>query len=276
MELKLFIKQLFRKKTTWLFVGICLVIILAGILAPVLAPYDPVAQVLSDKLQLSSKAHLFGTDHLGRDIFSRVLYAIRTTIGFAALCTGISAIIGTSLGITAGYRGGVVDMVIMRICDILYAFPSLAVVMGIVGVLGVGIMNLMIGMLLMQWLWYARVSRNLTASEKNRSYVSAAKISGASDYFIMFKHILPNIIPQMLAILTIDFGHTILSVSGYSFLGLGVQPPSAELGNMINEGRNYLNSDPWMIFWPGIVVLIVVVSVNILGDNMRDVLDKSA
>ncbi|MCQ2500313.1 MAG: ABC transporter permease subunit [Lachnospiraceae bacterium] len=273
MKMKIFLKRLFEKKTTCIFVALVLVIVLAGLLAGVLAPYNPLEQVLDDKLQMASSAHLMGTDHLGRDMFSRVLYAIRTTLGFAALCTCLAAMIGISLGILAGYIGGVLDMVIMRFCDILYAFPGLVLVMAIVGFIGVGIFNVVIGMLLTQWLWYARVSRNLTVAEKTRSYISAAKVNGASGLKIMTGHILPNIIPNMLAIFTVDFGHTILSISGYSFLGLGVQPPGAELGAMINEGRNYINSDPWLIFWPGIVVLIVVVSVNIIGDNMRDALD---
>lgn len=271
--MKIFLKRLFEKKTTCIFVALVLVIVLAGLLAGVLAPYNPLEQVLDDKLQMASSTHLMGTDHLGRDMFSRVLYAIRTTLGFAALCTCLAAMIGISLGILAGYIGGVLDMVIMRFCDILYAFPGLVLVMAIVGFIGVGIFNVVIGMLLTQWLWYARVSRNLTVAEKTRSYISAAKVNGASGLKIMTGHILPNIIPNMLAIFTVDFGHTILSISGYSFLGLGVQPPGAELGAMINEGRNYINSDPWLIFWPGIVVLIVVVSVNIIGDNMRDALD---
>ncbi len=273
MNLKKFFKKLMKRKMTVFFGVIILVIVLAGILAPLIAPHDPLEQNLELKFSMPSAEYPMGTDHLGRCIFSRVLFATRTTLGFSMLCTVLAAVIGITLGIIAGYKGGVTDTIIMRLCDVLYAFPGIVLVMAIVGVIGVGIFNIIIAMLILQWLWYARVSRNLAASEKVRSYVAAARLCGASDWKIIFRHILPNIIPNMLAIFTVDFGHTIMSISGYSFLGLGVQAPQAEWGAMINEGRNYINADPWMMFWPGIMILLVVVSVNIIGDHMRDALD---
>ena len=132
---------------------------------------------------------------------------------------------------------------------------------------------MVIAMLIQQWLWYARVSRNLAATESVKSYIAAARLCGTSDRKIIFRHILPNIIPNMLAIFTVDFGHTILAISGYSFLGLGVQVPNPEWGAMISEGRNFINTDPWLMFWPGIMILISVIAVNIIGDNMRDALE---
>ncbi len=276
MNVKVFFKKLFKRKMTIFFTAIVVVIILAGVFAPILAPHDPLEQNLELKFSMPSREYPMGTDNLGRCIFSRVLYATRTTLGFSLLCTFLAAAIGIALGIIAGYKGGVVDMVIMRICDVLYAFPALVLVMAIVGFIGVGITNVIIAMLILQWLWYARVSRNLAASESVRSYVAAARLCGASDKKIIFSHILPNIIPNMLAIFTVDFGHTIMSISGYSFLGLGVQAPDPEWGAMISEGRNFINTDPWLMFWPGIMILLVVVAVNIIGDNMRDALDSQS
>ncbi len=273
MNLKIFLKKLCKKKMTIFFIAVVLIIVLMGIFATVLAPHDPLEQNLELKFSMPSSAYPMGTDHLGRCIFSRVLYATRTTLGFSMLCTLLAAGIGITLGTVAGYKGGAADMMIMRICDVLYAFPALVLVMAVVGFIGVGISNVVIAMLMLQWLWYARVSRNLAASESVRSYIAAAKLCGASDRKIIFRHILPNMISNMLAIFTVDFGHTILAISGYSFLGLGVQAPQPEWGAMISEGKNFINTDPWLMFWPGIMILLVVVAVNIIGDNMRDALE---
>lgn len=273
MKLKQFFKKLFKRKMTLVFLIIVVIMMIAGILAPVIAPHDPLEQNLVMKFSMPSLEYPMGTDNLGRCIFSRILYATRTTLGFSLLCTVLASVIGITLGVTAGYKGGVVDMLIMRLCDVLYAFPALVLVMAIVGFIGVGIFNVIIAMLILQWLWYARVSRNLAAGESVKSYIAAARLCGASDTKIIFRHILPNIIPNMLAIFTVDFGHTILAISGYSFLGLGVQVPNPEWGAMISEGRNFINTDPWLMFWPGIMILLSVIAVNIIGDNMRDALE---
>lgn len=273
MKLKQFFKKLFKRKMTLVFLIIVVIMMIAGILAPVIAPHDPLEQNLVMKFSMPSLEYPMGTDNLGRGIFSRILYATRTTLGFSLLCTVLASVIGITLGVTAGYKGGVVDMLIMRLCDVLYAFPALVLVMAIVGFIGVGIFNVIIAMLILQWLWYARVSRNLAAGESVKSYIAAARLCGASDTKIIFRHILPNIIPNMLAIFTVDFGHTILAISGYSFLGLGVQVPNPEWGAMISEGRNFINTDPWLMFWPGMMILLSVIAVNIIGDNMRDALE---
>lgn len=274
MKFKRLMRKLFQNKMTYVCCAILMLIVLAGILAPLLAPHDPLQQHLEQRLAGPSMDYPLGTDQFGRCILSRILFAARATLGFAILCTLIAACIGIFLGTIAGFKGGIPDSIIMRMCDVLYAFPGLVIVMAIVGFIGVGIVNVVIAMLVLQWLWYARVSRNLVMSEKNRSYISAAKMAGFSDTRIIFKHILPNIIPNMLAIFTVDFGHTIIAISGYSFLGLGVQPPQPEWGAMINEGRNFLNRDPLLMLWPGIMILVVVVSANILGDKMRDAMDN--
>ncbi|MEG0998972.1 MAG: ABC transporter permease subunit [Clostridiales bacterium] len=274
MGFKDLIKSIFKQKYSKICVIIFFSIILGGIFAPYIAPHDPTAMNLSAKFQGMSLMYPMGTDNMGRCIFSRILFATRATLGFSVLCTVCAATIGITLGMIAGYHGGIIDQCIMRTCDVLYAFPNLVLVLVIVGFLGPGIVNVVIAMLLLQWLWYARVTRNLAQSEKERTYIAAASISGSSDLKILFKHMLPNIIPQLLAIITIDFGHTILSISGYSFLGIGVQPPAAEWGAMISDGRSFINSDPMMMFWPGMMILLVVVCANMIGDNMRNVLDK--
>ena len=276
MNIKLFLKKMMKKKMVLFFLSLLVVIILAGIFAPIIAPNDPLGQELENKLLMPSAKYPMGTDHLGRCIFSRVLYATRTTLGFSVICTLMAAIVGITLGIIAGYKGGILDQLIMRTCDVLYAFPGLVLVIAIVGVIGSGISHVIFAMLIVQWMWYARVSRNLAVSEKTKNYVAAAKICGTSELKIIFRHILPNILPNMIAIFTVDFGHTIMSISGYSFLGLGVQAPQPEWGAMISEGRGFINSDPWLMFWPGIMILITVVSVNIIGDHMRDALDSQS
>ena len=246
---------------------------MGGAFAPLAAPHDPFDMDLTRKLQDPSREFLMGTDHMGRCIFSRILYAARATLGYSVVCTATAAALGITLGMIAGYVGGALDAVIMRICDVLYGFPSLALTLVIISFLGPGMFNVVIAQLLLQWLWYARVTRNLTQSERKRNYVAAATLCGSSPFKIIFTHLLPNILPQMLAIITVDFGHTILSISGYSFLGLGVQPPNPEWGAMINEGRRYINSAPLMMFWPGMMILLTVVCMNILGDHIRDALD---
>jgi ABC-type dipeptide/oligopeptide/nickel transport system permease subunit len=257
-----------------LFCAITLVVVAAGgIFAPLVAPHNPYDMDLSNKLQPPSREHPMGTDHMGRCTFSRILYATRATLGYSIVCTVAAGTLGITLGMIAGYMGGALDAVIMRVCDVLYGFPSLVLTLVIISFLGPGIFNVVIAQLLLQWLWYARVTRNLAQSERKRNYVAAATLCGSSPLKIIFTHLLPNILPQMLAIITVDFGHTILSISGYSFLGLGVQPPSPEWGAMINEGRRYINSAPFMMFWPGLMILVVVVCMNVLGDTMRDTLD---
>lgn len=273
MTHKTLVKNLLRRKLSVLCLFTLLAVVAAGIFAPLVAPHDPNDMELSLKLRGPSVEYPMGTDHMGRCIFSRILYAARATLGYALICTLAAGAIGITLGIVAGYTGGLPDICVMRICDVLYGFPSLVLTLVVISFLGPGIFNVVIAQLLLQWLWYARVTRNLAQSERKRNYIAAAKLCGSSNLKIIFKHLLPNILPQMMAIITVDFGHTILSIAGYSFLGLGVQPPSPEWGAMINEGRRYINSAPLMMFWPGLMILLSVVSMNILGDNMRDILD---
>lgn len=269
-------KNLLKKKTVCICLFLLGVIMLAGIFAAQIAPHSPTEADLTRKFLSPSVAFPMGTDHMGRCIFSRIIYGIRPTIGFAILASGISSVFGIFAGIWSGYIGGIPDSILMRICDVLYAFPSLVLTLVIVSVAGAGIQNIVLSLILVQWVWFARVARNLTKSEKEKAYIAASKLSASSVLQIMKNGIFPNIIPQMIAIITIDFGQTILAISGFSFLGLGVKAPNPEWGMMINDGRAYMHSNPMLMFWPGMMILIVVLCSNILGDSLRDFLEEKS
>lgn len=266
-----------KKKRDWL-AGISLVILLVMILgavfAPVLAPNDPDKVHYTAKFCAPCPEFPLGADYMGRCMLSRMLYGARPTMGYAFLVTCMSACFGTVVGMLSGFAGGWPDRLTMRFCDIMRAFPGIVIVLVAVSMLGVGIGNVCLAMCATRWIWYARVARNLTREERGRCCVTASMLAGSSRMKIIFTQILPGIFTQLLAVFTIDFGGALLSISGYSFLGIGMQPPSAEWGMMINDGRSYINSHPSMMFWPGLCILLVVISVNIIGDSIRDRLEK--
>jgi len=273
MKTRFILKRMYRKKSVIFFTIILAIILFAVIAAPLIAPNDIYKTDLLNRFAPPSAQFPFGTDELGRCIFSRILFGGRASLTYALIATTVAAIIGTTIGMISGYKGGRVDGLIMRICDIMYSFPHLVITLVIVAILGSGIYNILIAMLVTQWLYYARMSRGMTMDIRNQNFVAAARSNGSSTAKIIFKHILPNIVPQMIALTTIDFGHTILTISGLSFLGLGVQPPSPEWGALINSARAFIYTDIQMILWPGLMILLVVLSVNVIGDNLRDALD---
>lgn len=275
MKLKDIIKKLLTNKLTLICSIFIIILIILGIFAPTISRHDPIEMDLTKKFLPLSFEYPMGTDNMGRCIFCRIIHGIRPTIGLSLIACFISSSFGIFIGMLSGFIGKKLDMIIMRVCDILYSFPSLVLTLVIISFLGAGIENIIIAMILVQWIWYARVSRNLTVREKELNYIEASKLLGSSNFKIIIRDILPNIFPQVLAILTIDFGHTILAVSGFSFLGLGVKAPFPEWGMMINDGRAFMHSNPMLMFWPGIMILLVVLSSNIIGDNLRDYLEEA-
>lgn len=252
------------------FLGI---LALACLLAPVLAAYDPNEMDPAVKFAGISIEHPMGTDYLGRDMFARILWGGRVSMGYAFLVTAVSAVLGTGIGMFSGFMGGYTDSVIMKGSDVLRAFPGIVLVLIVVSVLGVGIDKVCLALVLTRWIWYARVSRNLAKAELTRTSVMASRLAGSSFGRILGRNVLPAILPQMLGVLSIDFGSTLLAISGYSFLGFGVLPPDPEWGMMIQDGRGYMEH-PGMMLWPGICVLLVVICANVLGDSFRDSLEE--
>lgn len=266
-------KYRFFTASTVISLGLLLLIGGACLMAPVLAPGDPGFVDPTAKFEAISVSHPMGTDYLGRDMLSRVLWGGRATMGYALMVTALSAVLGTAVGMISGAAGGAADSIIMKGSDVLRAFPGIVLVLIVVSILGVGIQNVCLAMLVTRWIWYARVARNLTRAELSRTSVAASLLAGSSMGKILRRNVLVSILPQLLSVLSIDFGSTLLAISGYSFLGLGILPPKPEWGMMINDGRSYMDH-PGMMFWPGLCVLTVVICTNLLGDRLRDVLEE--
>ncbi|WP_312148716.1 nickel ABC transporter permease subunit NikC [Paenibacillus odorifer] len=236
--------------------------------APWIAPHDPVKVDLSIKLQPSSYTHPLGTDHLGRDNLSRLIYGAKTSFGLVLITFMASLTIGLLIGTISGYIGGWLDNLIMRVCDGIMAFPHLVLVLGIVGITGPGIIQIFFALLLVQWVFYARMSRGLVVSLRERQFITAARISGSSTWTIIRKHVVPNITPQIVVIGTLEIGWAIMDISALSFLGLGIQPPTPEWGAMIQEGKAFIRSNPELMIYPGIFILVLVTTFNLLGEAL--------
>lgn len=253
---------------------ICTVVVLfffaVTLLAPWLAPHDPVKVNLLQKLQDPSLEHWLGTDHLGRDNLSRLIYGARVSIGFATVIFLSSLVIGVVVGSVAGYLGGWVDSLLMRLCEGIMAFPNLVLVLGIVGIFGPGLMQVLLALMLVQWVYYARICRNMVVSLKERNFIAAARISGSSSWRIIRKHIIPNVQRPIVVMGTLEMGWAIMDISALSFLGLGIQPPNAEWGAMIHEGTSYIRSHPELMIYPGLLILVVVITFNVLGEALSE------
>ncbi|MBS4008325.1 MAG: ABC transporter permease subunit [Clostridium sp.] len=267
------VKELWRNKPGFISFIVLAVIILAGILAPVLAPNDPILINLDNKFAASSVSFPFGTDHLGRCILSRLMYGTIASLGSALLVMAITITISIIVGTLSGYKGGWVDALLMRLGDVNLAFPDLVLTLVIVGMLGPGLINLIIAMAAVQWVWYARIIRGMVLSLKERNYVLSAKVVGTPSWLIVVRHILPNIIPHMVVLVTLNLGMVILHISGLTFLGLGVQPPTPEWGAMLNDSKQFLRSYPRLIMFPGTMIMLVVISFNLLGDAISDIFE---
>ena len=258
-----------------LIISVVLTAILLAIciIAPYVVPYNPNAQDLSISLSAPSSAHLFGTDKFGRDVFSRVLCGGAPSIFGSIIIVIIVTVIGVAFGVAAGYFGGRVDSFISKITDIFLAFPGMVLAVAIAGMLGIGIVNAIIALVAVRWTKFARLARSKTISIKENTFIQACKVSGLSDFNIIVKHIIPNIMGEIMITVMLDVGVTMLELAGLSFLGLGVAPPTAEWGYMLNEGRSYLQTCPWIVLYPGCAIIITVMILNYLGDSIRDFLD---
>jgi nickel transport system permease protein len=236
-------------------------------------PYDPLAIDLPQRLLPPDAAHWLGTDHLGRDIFSRLLAATRVSLGSVMICLVLILALGLILGGSAGLLGGRVDQTIMRTADMFMTFPTSILSFFMVGVLGTGLTNVIIAIALSHWAWYARMVRNLVLSLRHREFVLASRLSGASHVQVFITHLAGAVVPSLLVLATLDIGHMMLHVAGMSFLGLGVSAPTAEWGVMINDARQYIWTQPLQMLWPGLALFISVMAFNLTGDALRDRLD---
>lgn len=253
---------------------VLLLLILMAVFADVIAPYDPLeTDFMATMLPLNTDGHLLGTDDLGRDTLSRIIYGSRISLAVGLVVVGIAGTVGVSLGAIAGYYGGIVDNVIMRIVDVLYAFPFLILAIAIVGILGPSLNNIMIVLGAIAWIDYARVVRGLVLSIKEQDYVMAARAQGASGFYIIARHILPNSLNIIIVQATFGVASAILAASALSFLGIGAQPPTPEWGAMLNAAQRFIRVEPLMSIVPGLAIMITVLSINLLGDALRDALD---
>lgn len=250
-----------------------LALILVAIFAPLIAPYDPYVQSLSDRLRPPSAAHWLGTDELGRDVLSRLIYGSRITLYIALLTAVIVAPVGLLVGTVSGYFGGWVDVVLMRIVDVFLAFPSLILALAFVTALGPGIENAVIALSLAAWPPIARLARAETLTIRNSDYVAAMRMQGASNLRIIWSDVIPMCLPSVVVRVTLNMASVILTAAGLGFLGLGAQPPSPEWGAMLSTGREFMMNAWWVATMPGLAILLTSLAVNLAGDGLRDVLD---
>ncbi len=266
--------QVFRRRKIAL-VGLIIIatFVLIAILADALVPFDPTAVNLGERFIQPGVKHWFGTDNLGRDILSRVIAGSRISLQVGILTVTLAMLIGVPAGLIAGYLRGMVDSVVMRLVDIFLAFPVIILAIAIVAVRGPGLYNVMIALVFVYWTTYARVTRGVTLVLREEDYVLAARSMGASSLRIMFRHILPNAISPILVIASLGLGNAILAEAALSFLGLGIQPPQASWGSMLNFGMQFLRDAPHISIFPGTAIFITVLGFNLLGDGLRDALD---
>lgn len=252
---------------------IMLILVILAIFAPLIAPYSPTQLSLGTRLSPPSLRHLFGTDAVGRDILSRVIYGSRITLRICAMIVGLTMVFGTALGIISGYAGGWLDEFIMRLTDIFLAFPALILAMAISAALGPSLQNAIMAMIAIWWPRYARIARGQVLTLRELDYVAAARAAGASSLRIIFRHILPNSLSPLIIQSTLDLGGVVIIAATLSFIGFGAQPPTPEWGAMVSIGRNYLPYSWWYSTFPGLAIMITVMAFNLLGDAVRDLLD---
>jgi peptide/nickel transport system permease protein len=278
-EWRLFLRRLARRRTALFGLGVVAVVLFTAMAAPLMSAFDPIEQNIAERLKApgtrdtSGRLHLLGTDHLGRDLLARILFGARPAlmVGFAAVL--ISGVLGMVAGLIAGYFGGRVDDVLMRLADIQLAFPFILLAIAVIGVLGPSLPTIIAVIGVSSWVVYARVVRGTVLSLTEREFVQAALALGGGDRWVLIRHILPNAFTPWMVVATLDMARVIVIESALSFLGLGVQPPTPTWGGMLADGRVYISTAWWLATFPGLAILVTVLGINLFGDGLRDTLD---
>lgn len=268
-------KKIVNRKNYILYIGafLSVFVLLVTVFGPFFEPYNPTKMELSQKFIAPCREFIFGTDHLGRDIFSRVIEGARVSLVIAGCVVLFSTVLGVVLGMISGYVGGAVDMIVMRVVDALLAFPTIIFALALSTMMGTGQMNLIVAITCIQWTRYARIARGETLMLKNAEYVEAARSIGNNTAQILAKYIFPNVVSKIIILASLDIGTIILYCASLSFLGLGAQPPSPDWGVMISEGKDYIQYAPWLTLFPGLAIAVSALAFNMLGDGLRDLLD---
>ena len=255
------------------FAVLAVLLVLAALFAERLCPYDPYAQNLREALQAPSGAHLLGTDRYGRDMLSRVIMGGQSSIASTLVCVAVVTVIGTAVGVISGWRAGALDTLLMRTSDVFLAFPGLVFALAVAGVLGGGIQNAVIALCAIGWPKFARIARSQTLAVRDASFIQAARMQGTKGLVLIARHVLPNIAGPIVVCAVLDIGTMMMELAGLSYLGLGAQPPMAEWGSMMSDGRSMLQTAPWCVLAPGLAIFVTVLVFNLLGDTLRDYLD---
>ncbi|WP_049928401.1 nickel transporter permease [Halopiger goleimassiliensis] len=269
------VRTLLSSPLTLAGMAIVTALLAVAAIGPTVVPHDPTTQDLANSLQPPSTAHPLGTDELGRDVLARLVYGARISLGIAVAVTAVRLVLGTTIGLLAGYVGGRVDEALMRLVDVQLAFPGLVLALVIAGILGPSLRNVLIALAVVGWGSYARLVRGSVLSTKEREFVRAARLLGASRTQIVTRHLLPNVVSPVVVLATLNLGTVVLATAGLSFIGLGAQPPTPEWGTMLSDGRHYLRDAWWIANAPGVAIMLTVLGFNLLGDGLRDVLDPN-
>ncbi|WP_414625807.1 nickel transporter permease [Brevibacillus thermoruber] len=266
-------RSMLRNPMTAIGMGLLAILTFLTLVGPYLVPHDPLTANMAERLQPPSWEYPLGTDHFGRCMFSRLVAGAQTTLGITALAIVSVMLIGVPLGLAAGYAGGRIDAVVMRLVDGAQALPEFLLAIAITGFLGPGLTNLMISIVLVKWMGYARVVRSIVLSEREKEYVLAARAAGSGAWTILWRHLLPQVFSPVIVLAALDTGKIILTISALSYLGLGAQPPTPEWGAMLNDGRPYFQTVPELMIDPGLAIMLVVIACNLIGEGLRDILD---
>ncbi|WP_394139444.1 nickel transporter permease [Cytobacillus oceanisediminis] len=262
-----------RLRTTNSVILLMGLFLIAIIIAPFIAPFDPNQVNMADRLKPVSLEHFLGTDHLGRDVFSRILAGAQTTVGTSFLVLAISLLLGVPIGLVSGYIGGRLDRILMRVVDAFMAFPDYIAAIILSGLLGPGIFNLIFAIVMVKWVGYARLARSTVLTEKQKDYILIAKVNGVGSMNILRRHMIPHVLGNVMVLATLDAGKIILMIASLSYIGLGAQPPTPEWGAMLNEAKAFFYNAPHLMLIPGLAIMVIVLIFNLFGDYLRDYYD---